>query len=149
MIPTLFDVVIYTLTSALLYRRENSENPSATIMSINLRIVVLWATIVLCISQSSAFFLSWGRAEPPPAEPQSQWPVPFIYQQRLLQSPPPYQNNEQSVSLPAIPIQVPLQAQLAPAPNIHNVQLVPCLCPVTQEELDKAPDNIYNMKNKV
>lgn len=35
--------------------------------------------------------------------------------------------------IPAVPIQMPLQAQLSPHSNVHNVQLVPCLCPVSTD----------------
>ncbi|VEN45582.1 unnamed protein product [Callosobruchus maculatus] len=36
-------------------------------------------------------------------------------------------------------MQVPLQAQFQPISNIHNVQLVPCLCPVTNEPQYSEP----------
>lgn len=74
-----------------------------------------------------------------------QWPVTTYYhQQRLIQPGATYtiQGAEQPlpVQIPAIPIQVPLQAQFSPAANVHNVQLVPCLCPVSQEfEYDSKP----------
>lgn len=48
--------------------------------------------------------------------------------------------------LPTVPIQVPLQAQLAPYPQVQNVQLVPCLCPVSQENIydQQVPhENMY------
>uniref|UniRef100_T1I6T0 Uncharacterized protein n=2 Tax=Rhodnius prolixus TaxID=13249 RepID=T1I6T0_RHOPR len=38
----------------------------------------------------------------------------------------------------ALPVAVPIQAQMAPMPatlkgTVHNVQLVPCLCPVSKD----------------
>ncbi|BES98633.1 Hypothetical protein NTJ_11448 [Nesidiocoris tenuis] len=38
----------------------------------------------------------------------------------------------------ALPVAVPIQAQMAPVPptlkgTVHNVQLVPCLCPVSKD----------------
>lgn len=48
-------------------------------------------------------------------------------------TPPPTPAPAETVPVPAIPIQVPLKAQLAPHANLHNVQLVRCLCPVMPE----------------
>lgn len=82
-------------------------------------------------------------------------PMPVYYQQRLLktqQHPYPIQEQQQQpMQVPAIPIQMPLQAQLAHMPNIHNVQLVPCLCPVTPEDFEKPNDHHShnNIKNTV
>lgn len=79
------------------------------------------------------------------------WPVTTYYQQRILQPGPSYtiQGAEQPVQIPAIPIQVPLQAQFSQAPNVHNVQLVPCLCPVTQEfEYEAKPQETTYITQK-
>ncbi|KAJ8971912.1 hypothetical protein NQ314_000483 [Rhamnusium bicolor] len=68
-------------------------------------------------------------------------PTHYIYHRRLIQGPVPayvVPENDQRQQIPSVPVQVPLQAQLAPISNIHNVQLVPCLCPVSQ---DYAYDN--------
>lgn len=90
------------------------------------------------------------------SKPATPWPVAF-YQQRFLQAGPPaygpssiqQDDARLPVQIPAIPIQVPLQAQLAPS-NIHNVQLVPCLCPVSHEyDYDnKVQENIYTNQIK-
>lgn len=47
--------------------------------------------------------------------------------------------------VPSVPIQVPMQAQLAPYPHVQNVQLVPCLCPVSQDNAYEQPayENVY------
>ncbi|XP_063915077.1 uncharacterized protein LOC135131333 [Zophobas morio] len=90
--------------------------------------------LAVLVSTTSAFFLNWGSSnqETSPAYPQ------YFYHQRLMQ-PPGYTEPPVAVSVPSIPVQVPLQAQLAPA-AVHNVQLVPCLCPVSQDfEYDKVP----------
>ncbi|XP_044733403.1 uncharacterized protein LOC123296007 [Chrysoperla carnea] len=67
--------------------------------------------------------------------------TPLLMAQQQQQQPP-----SQSQSIPAIPIQVPLQAQLTPQPNLQNVQLVPCLCPISQDDIEKASE-IYSVKN--
>lgn len=46
------------------------------------------------------------------------------------------------VPIPTVPIQVPLQATFLPS-NLHNVQLVPCLCPVAEDyEYDPQADSL-------
>lgn len=46
------------------------------------------------------------------------------------------------VPIPAVPVQVPLQATFLPS-NLHNVQLVPCLCPVAEDyEYDPQADTL-------
>lgn len=88
------------------------------------------------------FTIKYLNYRPPKPQPQ-QWPVATYYQQRFIQPTPTsyaVQGSEQSVQIPAIPIQVPLQAQFGPTPNIQNVQLVPCLCPVSQDlEYEQKP----------
>ncbi|XP_018572231.1 uncharacterized protein LOC108911717 [Anoplophora glabripennis] len=91
-------------------------------------------------SCASAFF-GWGSAEERTPAPQ------YFYHKRLLPSSGPVYtiggNERQQV--PSVPIQVPLQAQFAPLPGVHNVQLVPCLCPVSQDyPYDQTQtENIY------
>jgi hypothetical protein len=73
-----------------------------------------------------------------PAYPQ------YYYHQRVIQGP----ESSLPVAVPSIPVQVPLQAQLAPA-AVHNVQLVPCLCPVSQDfEYDKVPQEYFTNQHK-
>ncbi|KAF2898271.1 hypothetical protein ILUMI_07912 [Ignelater luminosus] len=97
--------------------------------------------------------------------PYQTYPVTY-YHQRLLQAPPSQSqtyvtanNGEQQqpsvpVQVPAIPIQVPLQAQLSPMSNIHNVELVPCLCPISSNMDNERPqessvyDNLHYRKEE-
>lgn len=71
------------------------------------------------------------------------YPVATYYQQRLLNDIPqqPYSAVDNQVQVPAIPVQVPLRAHLSPS-TIQNVQLVPCLCPISpdNENFDKPPE---------
>ncbi|KAJ8969574.1 hypothetical protein NQ317_005902 [Molorchus minor] len=68
-------------------------------------------------------------------------PSHYYYHKRLLQGPGPAytvsENNQLHQvppgTIPSMPVQVPLHAHLTPASNIQNVQLVPCLCPVSQD----------------
>lgn len=68
------------------------------------------------------------------------------YQQRYIQASPSQHALGQTEpqlqhQIPAIPIQMPLQAQLEPLIGVHNVQLVPCLCPVSPDiEYEKLQD---------
>lgn len=83
----------------------------------------------------------------PAPQPQQEQPV---LQQQQSSSQNGYvqqQRPMQGSQIPAVPIQLPLQAQLSPVPSIQNVQLVPCLCPISQEEIDKASE-IYSLKPK-
>lgn len=99
------------------------------------------------------FLLQWGSDVwsidwfifSSPSQPQ------YYYHKRLLQGPTLYSVAEADVNqqypVPTVPVQVPLQAQFTPT-GIRNVQLVPCLCPVSQEYPDggdKATtvDNFY------
>lgn len=83
------------------------------------------------------------------AKAQTHWPAAY-YQPKYIQTsvpsygmPPADAQAQGSVPVPAIPIQVPLQAQLSPTPSVQNVQLVPCLCPVSPDfEYDKE-QNLY------
>ncbi|KAF5290663.1 hypothetical protein FQR65_LT01953 [Abscondita terminalis] len=84
-----------------------------------------------------------GRTSPRPIQP---YPVAAYYQ-RVFQV-PQQANEEESVPVPAIPIQMPLQASLSPIPNLQNVQLVPCVCPIQPEfEYDKPIDSNNNKNN--
>lgn len=52
------------------------------------------------------------------------------------------------VPSPAVPVQVPLQATFLPS-NLHNVQLVPCLCPVAEDyEYDPQADTTLVITQK-
>lgn len=75
-----------------------------------------------------------------------------MYQRRHLHAPyaVDINTNENAASsaapgqtpVPAVPIQVPLQATFLPS-NLHNVQLVPCLCPVAEDyEFDSQGDTV-------
>ncbi|KAK9703277.1 hypothetical protein QE152_g29414 [Popillia japonica] len=117
------------------------------------RILICFGFLLICITRGSTFFLGWGNSDDsqPKAQPHA-WPVTY-YQQRYIQSPPPLAVStvdtqaQNSVPIPAIPIQVPLQAQLSSSSNIHNVQLVPCLCPVSPDlEFDKEHNVYYKQK---
>ncbi|XP_065160038.1 uncharacterized protein [Atheta coriaria] len=116
-------------------------------MSIKIELCAI-VLVVACATSTSAFFLSWGSPQPvksqhpPPQQQQTQLPQPYpptlAYYQRVVQHQPQYVDNngvpmQPLQPIPSIPIQVPLQAQFSPAPGIHNVQLVPCLCPVSQD----------------
>lgn len=89
---------------------------------------------------------------------QQQQQYPPNYQRRYLQNVPAgnginAQVNEPEsgvpVQIPAIPIQVPLQASFGSSPNIQNVQLVPCLCPVVEDyDYNKQQETIYIGPNK-
>ncbi|XP_019866075.1 uncharacterized protein LOC109595211 [Aethina tumida] len=107
------------------------------------RIVALLSAVIALSSYASAFF--WGSSQSSPSQPQ------YYYHKRLLQGPTLYSVAETDVNqqypVPTVPVQVPLQAQFTPT-GIRNVQLVPCLCPVSQEYPDggdKATtvDNFY------
>lgn len=74
------------------------------------------------------------------------------YQRRHLHAPyavdissnenAPVPATQAQVPIPAVPIQVPLQATFLPS-NIHNVQLVPCLCPVAEDyEYEPQTDTV-------
>ncbi|KAG5888776.1 hypothetical protein JTB14_021519 [Gonioctena quinquepunctata] len=96
-------------------------------MEMTSRILVLLSTVLALTSYASAFW--WGSSEQP--NPSTQ----YFYHKRLVQN-PGYQytiNDPRGGNIPSVPVQVPLQAQLGPFPNVHNVQLVPCLCPVSQD----------------
>lgn len=82
-------------------------------------------------------------------------PVPIqqpTYQRRHLHAPyavdlttndnAPPAVAQTPASIPTVPIQVPLQATFLPS-NIHNVQLVPCLCPIAEDyEYDPQTDTV-------
>ncbi|XP_060520495.1 uncharacterized protein LOC132698458 [Cylas formicarius] len=86
--------------------------------------IMLTLGALLALSWNASAFW-FGTEEPKPSSP------------RVLYSPPSYYQNYAPPPLPYIPMQVPLPAAMAPAAlppaTVQNVQLVPCLCPVTQE----------------
>ncbi|XP_044270053.1 uncharacterized protein LOC123014835 [Tribolium madens] len=97
---------------------------------------ILMVVVAALSSTASAFFLNWGASN---QETNPPYPA-YYYHQRVLQAPTGYTEPP----IPAIPVQVPLQAQLTPA-TVHNVQLVPCLCPVSQDyELEKNSQEFFN-----
>lgn len=57
--------------------------------------------------------------------------------------PPSYNIPYSEPSLPSVPVQVPLQAQLSAQPSVQNVQLVPCLCPISTDYEPPKPENFY------
>ncbi|GJQ79471.1 hypothetical protein Trydic_g16324 [Trypoxylus dichotomus] len=122
-------------------------------MYTNNKLLIYFGVLFIYFTTSSAFFLNWGSSDDAQSKPQIHTLPVAYYQQRYLQSPPPSlavsaldAQSQSSVPIPAIPIQVPLQAQLSPTANIHNVQLVPCLCPVSPDfEYDKE-QNLYKQK---
>ncbi|KAK9880869.1 hypothetical protein WA026_013196 [Henosepilachna vigintioctopunctata] len=102
-------------------------------MFVSKHILVYIATIFAVVNHVSAFF--WSSSEP------AQHPY-YVYQRRM---PSTYNIPYSEPSLPSVPMQVPLQAQLAPQPTIRNVQLVPCLCPVSSDiDYDKSQqENVF------
>ncbi|KAF5299657.1 hypothetical protein FQA39_LY11452 [Lamprigera yunnana] len=102
--------------------------------------------IVLMACTSSAFGFFWGSSEE--SSPRTVQPYPIAaYYHRLVQMPQPQQQGEEErISMPSIPIQVPLQASLSAIPNVQNVQLVPCICPIQQDfDYEKQLENINNI----
>ncbi|XP_044766439.1 uncharacterized protein LOC123322559 [Coccinella septempunctata] len=85
----------------------------------------------MLLNHVSAFFWSSGETTHNPY---------YIYQRRM---PPSYNIPYSEPSLPAVPVQVPLQAQLSPHPSVQNVQLVPCLCPISTDYEQVKPENYY------
>lgn len=61
----------------------------------------------------------------------------YYYQKRVVPGPQYGYVEQDNRPVPSVPIQVPLQAQFAPYSNLQNVQLVPCLCPVSQENFQE------------
>ncbi|KAL3275951.1 hypothetical protein HHI36_020685 [Cryptolaemus montrouzieri] len=96
-------------------------------------IIIYLTALFAAINQVSAFF--WSSSET------TQHPY-FLYQRRM---PATYNMPYNEPSIPAVPMQVPLQAQLAPQPTIQNVQLVPCLCPISNDfDYDKPQqENVF------
>lgn len=123
----------FLLSVANLYKSEKMSDKFFN----NLDYVLLFYLNILLGSKIIKFFLS-----------SSPYPQ-YYYHQRVLGAPTAYTvpGTEPPVPIPSIPVQVPLQAQLAPAPAVHNVQLVPCLCPVSQdieyEKYEKAPQEYF------
>ncbi|XP_046664766.1 uncharacterized protein LOC124357223 [Homalodisca vitripennis] len=64
------------------------------------------------------------------SEPYNSWPM----------APAQYQSDSNPHMTVALPVAVPYQPQMGPMPptmqgTLHNVQLVPCLCPVSSEPM--------------
>ncbi|XP_030762626.1 uncharacterized protein LOC115887348 [Sitophilus oryzae] len=81
-------------------------------------LIIILAVVCALSTKASAFW--FNAEEPQTSKPRVLYQAPDYYRQYV---PPP---------LPYVPLQVPLPAHLAPA-TVQNVQLVPCLCPVSQE----------------
>ncbi|XP_066148595.1 uncharacterized protein [Euwallacea fornicatus] len=97
-------------------------------------VLMFMASLLAVLSQSSAFWFSTAE-EPKPTSPRVLY-SPTDYYRQYVPPPPPY----------SIPLQVPLPAQLAPS-AVQNVQLVPCLCPVSQEySYENSPDYARKMQ---
>ncbi|XP_022902141.2 uncharacterized protein [Onthophagus taurus] len=115
-------------------------------MFCNHKMIINGLSLMMLFSFTNGFF--WGSSSEPESTPKPQiyaYPYPSIYHQRYLQAqlhqqapvqqipniPQEIPHDLQNQGVPAIPIQVPLSAQFSPIQNLHNVQLVPCLCPVS------------------
>ncbi|KAL1517965.1 hypothetical protein ABEB36_001659 [Hypothenemus hampei] len=79
---------------------------------------MIGASLFATLSCGSAFWFS--ADQPKPTNP------------RLLYSPDYYRQYVPPPLPYSFPLQVPLPSPLSPA-AVQNVQLVPCLCPVSQE----------------
>ncbi|XP_031357128.1 uncharacterized protein LOC116181040 [Photinus pyralis] len=105
--------------------------------------------MTVCASCAKAFFWSSGAPTTQQRTVQA-YPLPAYYPRYMQMSPPV--DDRQPVPLPAIPIQMPLHASLSPTPNVQNVQLVPCICPISSDvEYDKSIENAaayVNQKNQ-
>ncbi|KAK5640249.1 hypothetical protein RI129_011060 [Pyrocoelia pectoralis] len=113
------------------------------------RFIICIGIMAVCTSCAKAYFWSSGTPTTP-QRPMQAYPIPAYYP-RLFQVPPPIEDQQQSVPLPAIPIQMPLQASLSPTPNLQNVQLVPCICPISSDiEYEKPIEGVayVNQKNQ-
>ncbi|KAK4873079.1 hypothetical protein RN001_015108 [Aquatica leii] len=109
------------------------------------RIIIYGVIVIMCSYNALGFF--WGSSEQTSPRPLQPYPIAGYYQ-RVIQVPQQAQpvNDDEPVPVPAIPIQMPLQASLSPMPNIQNVQLVPCVCPIQSDfEYDKPieTNNVY------
>ncbi|KAJ8935870.1 hypothetical protein NQ318_019454 [Aromia moschata] len=105
--------------------------------------------VIAFANSSSGYFLSWGSSDQT-----SSAPTTYYYHRRLVQGPQyaiaengqPQQMPSGPMPIPSVPIQVPLSAQLSAIPNVQNVQLVPCLCPLSEYPYDNRPvpqENVY------
>ncbi|VEN45581.1 unnamed protein product [Callosobruchus maculatus] len=93
--------------------------------------ILIFVVLLALTTYVSAFF--WSSSEPQSSANS------YYYHKRLLQGPVYTVIDPTRPRIPAVPMQVPLQAQFQPISNIHNVQLVPCLCPVTNEPQYSEP----------
>ncbi|XP_050298342.1 uncharacterized protein LOC126737470 [Anthonomus grandis grandis] len=103
------------------------------------RIMMFLTSLMGSISYSSAFWFSSSVPEVPKSEPSPRllYSDSFNnYKQYMPSAPPIY----------TVPFPVPLPAQLSPA-SVQNVQLVPCLCPITQEYPYENKNDVPARKN--